>query len=192
MKSIVVKKDVFNKLERALYKSDSTVELIDKIGDAFRVVYEEVPLSIPYKISQVETETLRYSEFYQSGPDLSKFAIEVSGPEYCEYIWRDSKEWVMADQFYEPAEIAKKMCKAPVFNQTPESVKDLNLLLRAGYWKFIPEMFPKFGGNPPGDQLEVVSWDFQNLLIGTKLENIGLVSREEWDNILTREKHWFE
>lgn len=147
---------------------------------------------IQYEISLVKSEKLRYSEFYQAGAELSLYAIEIKGPKYREYIWRDAGEWVLADEFYKPNDIAREICKAGLFTQMPESVKDLKFLLTQRFWTFIPGEFPKYGGVPPEDLLEVLSWDNDFLLVGTKLENIEVISRDEWDSLLTRERSWLE
>ncbi len=192
MKSIVSKKRIFNRLEYALGELGSTEELIGEFREAFKLVYKEIPLLLPYELNLVKTEELRYSEFYQTGPDLSEFAIEIKGSKYCEYLWKDLGDWVLADEFYTPAEIAEQVCNAPIFTQMPENVKELKWLLSEGCWRFMPEDLPKFGGITPEDSLEIISWDNQYLLVGTQLENIEMVSRDEWDRIRTRETYWLK
>ncbi len=151
-----------------------------------------MPLLVPYEISLVETEKLRYSEFYQAGPELSKYAIEIKGIEYCEYLWRDTGEWVFADEYYKPSDIAEQICKAGLFVSAPENVNDLRLLLAQGRWRYSSAEFPKFDGAEPADLLEVLSWDSKNVMVGTKLENIEVVSREEWIKLVIRESGWLE
>lgn len=179
-------------LVSALEAAETIDELLENMKVAFELVYREIPLLIPYELNLEETEKLRYSEFYQAGPELSKFAIEIKGPKYCEYIWRDTGEWVLADEFYTAKDISVAIGKANLFTQVPETVKDLMLLLTQGFWKFIPGELPKYGGAEPEDTLEVLSWDAKNLLVGTKLENIEVISREEWDNLSARETSWLQ
>jgi hypothetical protein len=190
MKSIVTENQVFEKLVLALKDSSDTERLIVKVREAFELVYRELPLVVLYEISLTETERLRYTEFYQTGPNLSKYAIEIKGPTYCEYLWRDTGEWVLADEFYSPENIARAICKASLITDVPENVRELLSLLNQGCWKFFPEEFPIFGGLRPKDCLEVLSWDSNFLLVGTNLKNAEVVSRAEWDNLSTRETSW--
>ena len=192
MKQISSKTQIYNDLLDALNELDTTDKLIECVRKSFKLAYVELPLLVPYEINLVEIESLRYSVFYQSGPEVSNYAIEIKGPKYCEYIWRDTGVWVLADEFFTPENIAENICKADLFTQMPESVRDLRFLLAHGYWGFIPEELPKFSGGRPRDSLEVLSWDMDYLLVGTTLENVDVVSRVEWDNISSREINWIQ
>ena len=192
MRTITSKKQIFDMLVSAIDNVQTVDVLIEKIREAFEIIYRELPLLVPYQINLEITEKLRYTEFYQAGPELSKHAIEIKGPKYCEYIWRDTGEWVLADEFYTAKEISAEICNSKLFTQVPETVKDLMFLLTQGYWKFVTVGLPKFGGVKPEDSLEVLSWDTQNLLVGTKLENIEILSREEWNNLAARETNWLQ
>lgn len=178
---------IYKQLFTALNEIESIETLMSAIHETFKLVYDELPLLIPYEISLVETEALRYSEFYQSGPELSRHAIEIRGIEYCEYIWRDTGEWVLADEYYNAEAIVQVICRAELFTQVPENVNDLMLLLRWRRWQFASQQLPNFGGLKPKDSLEVLSWDSNNLLVGTNIDNIEVVSRDEWDKLLARE-----
>ena len=191
MKSINSKDKIFNELKLALYGLNALEDLVPKIELAFELAIEEAPLAVPYELALVEAEMLRYVEFYQTGSDLSKCALEISGPMYCRYLWRDTGDWVLSDEFYTPTKIAEEICKAPIFNEVPENVNELRKMLKQGSWSYETEKLPNYGGGTPADLGDVLSWDLNNVLVGTELKNVEVVSREEWKNIVSRESSWF-
>ncbi|MDC0435153.1 hypothetical protein OAM69_05880 [bacterium] len=192
MKSINSKDKIFSELKLALYELHALEDLVPEIELAFELAIEEAPLAVPYEFALVVTETLRGVEFYQTGSDLSKYALQISGPMYCRYLWRDTGDWVLSDEFYTPTKIAEDICKAPIFNEVPENVNELRKMLKRGSWSYEPEKLPNYGGATPADLGDVLSWDHNNILVGTELKNTEVVSRDEWKNIVSRESSWFK
>ncbi|WP_105103042.1 hypothetical protein [Microbulbifer pacificus] len=191
MKEYAGKRKLIESLEMVLEKNGN----IDSTLEEFRALFAGIDLGYslvkPFSIDLIETESLRYSIFYQSGPNLSKNAIQIAHVDYLAYLWKDGGEWCLDDELYQPLEIARKLVEAPLLKMIPENVKELENLLVNGFWGFGYNL-PKFDGGRPDDICEVLSWDSSNILIGTKLENISVVSRPEWDCLTNNENHWFE
>lgn len=191
MKEYAGKRKLIESLAMVLEKNGD----IDSTLEEFRALFANIDLGCslakPFSIDLIETERLRYSIFYQSGPDLSKNSIQISHVGYWAYLWKDGGEWCLDDEHYKALEIAQELVEAPLLKMIPENVKDLGSLLVKGFWRFGYNL-PKFDGGAPDDLGEVLSWDGSNILIGTKLENISVVSRAEWNRLTNNENHWFE
>ncbi|RJG48384.1 hypothetical protein [Motilimonas pumila] len=191
MKEFTGKEKLIESLEAVLVKNGD----INATLNEFRALYSGIDLGCslvkPFLIALIETESLRYSIFYQSGSKLSKNAIEISHMDYCAYLWKDEGGWCLDDDFYKPRDIAKELADAPLLKMIPENVKDLEKLLVKGMWVFSHNL-PKYDGSAPDDIGEVLSWDSSNILTGTKLENISVISRSEWSRLTNNENHWFE
>jgi hypothetical protein len=72
----------------------------------------------------------------------------------------------------------------------PEDVREILYLLGKESWSF-SLLLPYLSQKIPTDLDEIVSWDDDYLITGTTLENISLVSRDEWEEIKKRER-WYE
>lgn len=191
MKIYSEKKLFIENLEEILGKNDDIKNTLEYLRVLYAGIDLGYPLVKPFSINLIETESLRYSIFYQSGPNLSKNAIEISHAGYWAYLWKDEGEWCLDDDFYKLLEIAQELADAPLLKMIPENVKELESLLVSGLWQFSCDL-PKYDGCAPDDVGEVLSWDSTNILTGTKLENISVISRSEWSRLTNNENHWFE
>lgn len=191
MKEYAEKRKLIRSLEGILEKNGDISSTIEE----FRIVFASIDLGYspikPFSIDQIETEDLRYSVFYQSGPNLSKNAIQISHVDYWSYLWKDDDEWCLDGDLYTSLEIARELAETPLLKMIPENVKELENLLVKGFWG-LSNNLPKYDGGAPDDIEEVLSWDGSNILTGTKLENISVVSRAEWNRLTNNEKHWFD
>lgn len=191
MKNTLSSSIFISTVAETLAKTKSAKALASALEHQLHEAYKEVPAASRYKVALVETESLRYSHFYQSGPRLSKHAVSISGPGYASFIWRDEPYWSLDDDCSNPSEIAHQLAGAPLFSQYPENVKDLEYLLKQGIWLYSPKDFPVFSDSAPLDKDEVLSWDDKHVLIGTQYDNMAIVTRAEWDKITFHEKNWF-
>lgn len=195
MKNIESRDIIFEKITSSLTLFDTIEDTLNKLKAAFDLIYQEEPLIKPCTFRLTKTNKLPYFDRNCFWPNsMSQLAIEISDPSCCEHalqhLWRDGDEWNFAEEYNTPATIAREICNAPIFTNIPECVHDLDYLLVCNAWTFILERMPTFDGNPPKDQLEVISWDKKFVLVGTQIENIEVLSREEWSNILSRETAW--
>ena len=66
-------------------------------------------------------------------------------------------------------------------------VKDVKRLILEGYWKFDMNIVPKLSSDTPNDTRELISWDDKCVLTGTNKHNMCVLSRREWDEIVSNE-----
>lgn len=174
----------------ALEKTLEPKELILSLAKIYQNVNDSLPLSIPVSMNLIETESLRYSMFYQTGR-LSKSAIHINQLNDHKYLWTDEGEWSLDDDWFEVASIAQELADIPAMTSIPENVKDLYALIQTGLWTWVPDRFPKFSNHPPNDAEEVLSWDNEFLLVGKTKENTEVVTRAYWEGLCHRENNWF-
>ncbi len=189
MKDAICKSEFIKKVQQLL---DSTVD-VDKVNsrlpELYSCVLKEIPLINPIAMSIVDSTKL-YHYYYQINPDFGK-AIEIVEGEQNTYLWMDDGSWCLDDQFRSSAKIAKSMANSSMFNCVPENIRELNLLLTEKHWRFSTEDLPIFGGVPPADAREVLSYDDNYILAGTNLDTLSVLSRKEWDDLCQRENTWF-
>jgi len=180
------------KLIDILNHSKRIKPLFKKLNAAFKQIQLIIPLAKAVTIKLVETESLRYSVFYQSGNNLSKHAIVILHNNYENYLWFDGGELYFNDDNLYSDDIAKCLASIPTLVSYPETVKDLYWLIKSDLWNFSLHRFPKFNDKPPEDIDEVLSWDETHLMIGNSINNIEIVTREYWDKLCFKEKNWFK
>ncbi|WP_020405311.1 hypothetical protein [Hahella ganghwensis] len=163
-------------------------------NNLFRAYYDSmlsfIPCGVPFQVEIIDTESIRYSVYYQSCPSMSEQALMITNVGYDAYLWMEDGGWVLDDDYYSTVEIAKALAETPLLNKIPENIRELKKLLDDGYWVFSPEQFPKFNDQPPCDTTEVLSWDDNYILTGTKSENMAIMTRNDWDKLCDREANW--
>ena len=140
------------------------------------------------------TKSLYGTLFYEPA-ERSEDSVRISHAAESRCVWKQYDVWTMdtyTDYFEGPAEIAKALLQFEVFQQYPENVRELLAVLRNGLWTFGANSVPTFGGATPADVREVVSWDETNVLCGTTIANLQVVTRGEWQSLCDRESGWFE
>ncbi|WP_444933899.1 hypothetical protein [Microbulbifer sp. JTAC008] len=191
MRVIDLRKSIEKRLAQILETQSSIRAAHPLIADLLSQIIDEVPISSEISVRVIDINEIRYSVFYQCGPNISETAIVVSQASSTFYLWRD-EGWVLDDDYYEPEELSKVICTLPILCAEPKNVKQLVEAIESGVWAFKPEYFPKFGGVPPEDLEEVLSWDSEKVLVGTKHSNMEILSRESWQELSSRENGWFK
>ena len=181
-----------SEIHHLLSSLDDVKLAFEKIKPIYSDLILEIPLLKPFDIKLVKTKSLQYQVYYQSSPKMSKNSIVIVNNNYDAYLWVDCDGWCLDDSFNNVDEIASKLCKVPAFENIPESVRELKSLIVEGHWLYREGGFPVFGGEPPSDMREVLSWDSSDVLVGTNKENIEVMPRLEWQKLCERENSWFK
>ena len=174
----------------ALLNSTRNVDLArDKIEAIYKDILDDYPLANPISVDISVTEKLRNSVFYQTPAEwMSEKHINIDSGRF--YLWVEQGEWCLNDECFGIASISDKLDQSEILHRDPDSVRDLKELILAGYWEFSAKELPIFSGPKPCDLDEVLSWDEINILMGTTKENMNVVTRTEWDSIISRERDW--
>ena len=166
--------------------------LLNQLSMIYREIKQLIPHSNEVNLELIETESLRYSVFYQSSNKLSKHALYIHQLNYHKHLWTDQFEWNLEDDYFDIDEIAQELVNIPAVLSIPENTKDLLKLIKNGLWSLSTDNLPSFNPNPPEDTDEVLSWDDTHVLIGKTKENLEVVTRKYWDELCKRESHWFK
>lgn len=182
---------LFRDKVEVLLGSTKDIDLAKKQFESFYSdLIEEYPLANRVMVSDVVTEKLRNSIFYQTPPNwMSYKSIAIDSGRF--YLWLEQDKWCLNDEHYDVASISDELAQSEMLHRDPDTVRDLVELIVANNWKFSSERLPKFGGPKPNDLIEVLSWDERNILTGTTKENMSIVTRAEWTSIVSRESDWF-
>ena len=192
MKSYLFKKQFSDEIIKVLSAASRVEDALVPLSSVYEAIIKSLPFISQFQLSLVKTESLRYSVFYQGSPDMSENSIMISNVEYEAYLWIDSNKWCLDDDLYKVNEIAHQLSEAPLFNNIPENIRELEYLLKGKYWKFSTENLPCFGGEKPNDENEVLSWDKKYILAGTSLNNLAIIPRDEWNRLCNNESNWFK
>ncbi len=192
MKAIRAKHQLIEALTSALNRNKVVSALAKELAQTYEVFFlAELSSARRFNIRTFPSTHLTSCGFYQLDYGLSEEAIEISHVHYDAYLWKEDNHWCLDADHETPYEIARQLSEAPVFNKVPENVKHLLQLLQTGEWVF-SEHLPKFEGEPPRDTGEVISWDSNHILTGTRLNNLNVMTRREWDQLTHNENHWFD
>ncbi|TQV88588.1 hypothetical protein [Aliikangiella coralliicola] len=159
--------------------------------DEYHSLDKNLAPAFPFELELTETESLRYSVFYQGSVEMSEQTIVITHKGYDAYLWTDIDGWNLDNEHTDVDEIVRQLSSAPIINKVPESVKELKKLLDDGYWSFNNGQLPSFKGERPEDDKEVFSWDSDFVLVGNKLDNLEIMKRNEWAKLCEREQNWF-
>ncbi|XZZ40573.1 hypothetical protein ACJJIE_01740 [Microbulbifer sp. TRSA001] len=183
--------DAQSRIECALLNFNDLEAINRELASIYNLIQSDIPLAIPVSLEVVETKSLQYRIFYQAGYGMSVNSILISQGEFESYLWSDCDGWCLDDDYWDVREIARHLSKIPVIVDYPKNVGELYNNFVQGLWVFSLSNVPSFGGEPPRDLEEVISWDQKNVLVGTEVSNMEIVPRETWDNICERESTWF-
>ena len=192
MKEHHLKKRFKDEISNILQSEKDLEEALKPLKGIYRSIGLSLSPAFPFKLELIETESIRYSVFYEGSPDMSKHTIMITNEGYEAYLWTDCDGWCLDDDYYDIEEISFQLSNAPIINKVPENVRELKKLLDDKYWSFNKGQLPSFEGDKPKDDDEVLSWDSAYVLTGTSLDNLASMKREEWDELCTREQNWFK
>lgn len=192
MKQYNHKEQFVSNIHELLKVSSNIQTTTFELGKIYTEATNEIKLAKPFKIELIDSESIQYSVYYQEPINMSSQTISITHKGYNVYLWMDSEGWCLDDSFYGYNEISISLANAPLFDKIPENVKELRPLMLDEYWEFKINEMPFYTGIKPTDSEEVLSWDDRYLLVGTNIENITLVSREDWDRLCNNECHWFK
>ena len=186
-------KKTFKRSIKNVFITESNVE------KAFQLFCEEYQLlnqclapAFPFKLKLIKTQSLKYRVFYEGSIDKSELSIMITHKGFEAYLWSDEGGWCLNDFDNNVEDIVEQLTLAPVINLVPENVKDLRKLLEEEYWSWNSGLLPGFNGKCPKDKDEVVSWDEDFILVGTKIENLEVIKRDDRAKLCEREKSWFK
>lgn len=190
MKELTYKSIFLIRVSELLNSCDDVLAVQPVLQAIYKDIHKETPLVKAIDVKLVESKYL-FNYFYQIEP-TSVYAIQVEHFDYKAFLWIERDEWCLDDGYFSIDRIAKELAKAEMFGRIPENVKELYQLLMDEYWSFKPVQFPVFDGLEPKDMDEVLSYDSNYVLAGKVLENIEVITRQDWDRLCDNEKHWFE
>ncbi len=183
---IKIKKEI-----ESLLRSTSNLDVvIYELGLIYSQVSSLFPLAKSVEIETINSNRLTSLGFYQLDKKISDKVLHIKQKGFGAYLWHETRGWCIDDESNDIEFISEQLVSTPFLDNEPKSVKELYDLIKGEIWIFNKNLFPSFGGSCPKDRIEVLSWDLKNLLIGTNIDNMAVVSREEWDKLCEREKGW--
>lgn len=185
---IKIKKEIASLLD----STSSLNIVISELNLIYAQVISLFPLAKPVEIEVISSNKLTSLGFYQLDPNISDEVLHIKQKGFSAYLWCETLGWCIDDESNDIKFISDRLVSTPFLDNEPRSVKELYDLLKGGIWSFNKDLFPNFAGNRPNDDIEVLSWDLKNVLIGTHIDNITVVSREEWDRLCEREIDWLK
>lgn len=192
MRAHPVRERFVSDVSSLLESRNDVVSVVEKLQAIYAYHLKLTPLVCQFHLELVPTEHLRSIEFYQTPAELlSEKSIRIIHAGISDYLWLEQREWCYCDEEYGPDSVAKSLANSDAFTKYPESVKDLFQLLKNGLWALTEVPLLSFGEARFDDFGEVLSWDGTNVLVGTSLGNIEIVSIDEWKRITNNEKTWF-
>lgn len=174
----------------ALHKARSISDALTLLSTVYKELENDHTYFGSFKLELIDTRRIQSIIYYQKPPGISDETIKISSHGYEGYIWKDSDGWCLDDDYWGADKISRELVKCFVCANFPENVRELKDLLKGGFWALRPNL-PCFGGLPPDDINEVISWDNRFVLVGTKIDNLVVVSRDEWEELCKREQNWF-
>lgn len=192
MKEHLYKNTFRDKIKNILVTENEVEKAYLAFQNEYHSLDKNLAPAFPFELELIETESLRYSVFYQGSVEMSERTIMITHKGYDAYLWTDIDGWNLDDDYNDVDEIVHHLALAPVIHKVPESVKELKKLLDEGYWSFNNGHLPSFKGEKPKDDVEVISWDSDFVLVGTKLDNLEIMKRNEWAKLCEREQNWFK
>ena len=176
-----------------LLGSTSDLDLvISKLNLIYAQIISLFPLAKPIEIETINSNRLTSLGFYQLDPNISDKVLHIKQKGFGAYLWYETPGWCIDDESNDIELISEQLVSTPFLENEPRSVKELRDLIKGDIWSFNKDLLPNFGGSSPKDNLEVLSWDLKNLLVGTHIDNITVISRDEWDKLCEREKGWLK
>jgi hypothetical protein len=190
MRPFLEKETLRTNLQEALQNEDQIESLYERFKLLFLELGPEFKHVNPFELSMIETDELLYNVFYEEDETRSEMSIEVLNINLECYVWQEGKDWCLNDDIYGAKNISDKIVEGFIFNNYPENVFDLYRLLNDGYWIFAPKGLPVFHDDAPADSEEVISWDKDNVLEGTDLSNMSIMTRKKWKELTDRDNKW--
>ena len=110
------------------------------------------------------------------------------GNEYS-FIYRESDSWNLFNELTDNSLIAERLMSWKCLT-LPSKVIEVKNLILDGYWKFDKDIIPKLTSKEPIDIRELISWDAKCVLNATNKNNLCVISREEWNEIINNENEF--
>ena len=184
-----IQKEVICDIKVALGQTDDVLELSELLSRIYGDVSEKRSWLSEFSVSLDRTIHHMDDWDYCKGFHSVDAIVINQGFGEARVIWREGDEWSLSDRYTGHLVIAKQLSKWPSL-EMPEDVREILYLLGKESWSF-SLLLPYLSQKIPTDLDEIVSWDDDYLITGTTLENISLVSRDEWEEIKKRER-WYE
>lgn len=162
---------------------------------AINKIYQEIQVAQPWleSISIGRDETHNFVEPYYYCPDtMSEDCITLRLEGEYSFIYKNYGEWILDDEWSKYSEINKNQFIAKSLMSweclsLPSKVVEIKKLILDGYWIFDANIVPKLSSDIPKDTRELINWDDKCVLTATTKDNMCVISREEWNIIITNE-----
>lgn len=179
-----------SKFRDAFHKAKDVPDALSLLSCVYKEIESDHPYFSSFELVSIDTRRIQYTVYYQEPPGISETTIKIKNIGYEGHIWKDGDGWCLDDTYWGADRISEELVKCFIVTNYPENVKELKALLEGGFWSLCPNL-PCFGGQLPEDINEVISWDRRFVLVGTKLDNLSITSRDDWDELCKREQNWF-
>ncbi len=180
-------------LNRNVQSSLSTNHEVHKLHEslafAFNDVNVELPWLTPFQLTVERTQD-HIASYYWDINRHSAYTVAIRQGNRLAPIWREDDGWSLNDEYFSVDQISASLSNWPSLVY-PRNVKAIKEHLDSGNWAFDLKCIPVLDSKPPADLVEVISWDAKNILVGTTLKNLAVLTREEWSRMGNRER-WFE
>ena len=156
---------------------------------AINKIYQEIQVAQPWleSISITKDRTDSFVEFYYYFPDtMSEDCVTLNLKDEYSCIFIDSDKWCLDNEINKNVQIARRLMSWKCLS-LPSKVVEIKKLILDGYWKFDANIVPKLSLNIPNDTRELISWDDKCVLTAITRDNMCVISREEWNVIVTNE-----
>ncbi len=185
-------KDILKSKILNLLKSCNNIETVkDSLNRIYYYFYDDYPLVLPVQIELIDSKDGEYGYFYEKLDGISDKIMTIIHEEYDAFLWFDSDGWCLNNLIDNIDEIVEILVNIPIFNKIPENVNQLKWLIDNKYWKLDENNMPSFSKKDILDDNEVLSWDELNILTGTNMYNMEVLTRKEWKSLCKREESWF-
>lgn len=185
----IVHNKFVDRIKLALDECNNIKDLFEKICDIYKDISFQKPWLETINISMDQTAIVSDYRYHSQEP-LSDMCILISLNKNYTYIIKEFNEWNLNDFLAKNIEIAEHLMNWECL-LLPSKVVDVKRLILTGYWKFDKKMIPKLSSNIPEDTRELISWDEKCVLTGTTRNNMVVMTRKEWSEMIKNEQRYF-
>ncbi|HEX9061283.1 MAG TPA: hypothetical protein VF941_13975 [Clostridia bacterium] len=161
---------------------------IDIVCNEINICFKSVNLESEYiknfEIGLVPTKDVISEPWFYDPKYYSEKAIEISQSKQKKYIWIENGKWEN-DYHNSNDKIAGYLSDWSCF-EFPKNIKSMLYLIREGHRTLNPNL-PILSEKTIIDTNEVYSWDDKYVLTGTSIENIAMITIEQWERIVKNE-----
>ncbi|QDT40278.1 hypothetical protein Pan241w_03340 [Gimesia alba] len=181
---VEAKKEVLSLLQRC-FEVD---RLFPELQRTFQLISSRLVWIDPFVITLQETKN-NIDPWYYDTEFQSDYSIVLQQASESKYLFREFNYWNLDDDVKENEEIVNQILSWSA-TRKPKNVREIMGLIKDGFWRFDTQTIPKLSAQCPADIQELISWDEKCVLTGTNMQNMDVITREQWKQVAEREQ-WY-